>query len=161
MKEKIDTHQPSPSTFLLVWSRKKWDWTDLPEKKEEVQEKGYTICPYSCGNNKSISLGDRVFFIRLGWEPRGIFASGIVVKERYEKEHWDEKENRKIGYIDVRVNSLLDPGVDRILPLSSLEKGRLGEMHWKSQVSGIKIPEDIVDEVEKEFKRICSKKDNL
>ena len=146
--------QQFDSTFLLVWSGKKWDWTDLSEKKREVQEKGYTIFPYSCGNNKSISLGDRVFFIRLGGEPRGIFALGTVVKERYEKEHWDKKENRRIGYIDIRVNSLLEPGVDRILPISFLKKGRLGEMHWESQASGIKIPQDIADEVEKEFNQI-------
>jgi len=154
ISKKIYENKLSASTFLLVWSRKKWDWVDLPEKKREIQEKGYTNCPWSCGNNKSISLGDKIFFIRLGKEPKGIFASGIVIKERYEKEHWDKKENRKIGYITVRINVLVDPHTESILPLIFLKSGKLGEMHWESQVSGVRILEDIADEVEKEFSKI-------
>jgi len=34
----------------------------------------------------------------------------------------------------------------------------LGEMHWESQVSGIKIPQNIANEVEKEFKKACGRK---
>jgi 5-methylcytosine-specific restriction protein A len=68
-------------TFLLAWNPKRWEWHDLPKLAEKVSNGEVLNSRWSCGNSRSIRKGDRVFLIKLGVPPKGIIASGMVVKE--------------------------------------------------------------------------------
>jgi hypothetical protein len=69
------------ATYLLVWNPNHWFWAELPEVVKRVGRGEPVISRWSCGSNKRIAIGDRVFLMRLGREPRGIFGSGTVVDE--------------------------------------------------------------------------------
>jgi 5-methylcytosine-specific restriction protein A len=64
------------STYLLTWSPKKWPWEDLSRRIGEIARQGFCVSDWSCGNNKSIARGDRLFLLRQGEEPRGIVGAG-------------------------------------------------------------------------------------
>lgn len=139
------------ATYLLTWNPKRWDWNNIDLAIDEISEVGYHIDSWSCGINKSIKAGDRVFLIRLGLEPRGIVASGIAHQARYQDVHWDEekaKQGKYANYIDVSFDTILNPDKDRILGYDILSEGKLQDMHWSSQASGINIKDDIADELE-------------
>lgn len=53
---------------------------------------GKAFSKWTCGVNKSIKAGDRVFLIKLGLEPKGIVASGIAITDVFEGTHWDDEK---------------------------------------------------------------------
>lgn len=140
------------ATYLLAWNPKRWNWDDHDEISDEIKDGKEASIRWSCGNSKKLSKGDRVFFIRLGLEPKGIFASGNITKGSYEAVHW-EKEKADIGektlYVQVELDAFLDPEKDPILPRELLSTPPFSGMHWDTQMSGIKIPDDIAFELEK------------
>ncbi|MBE5937149.1 MAG: hypothetical protein E7265_03865 [Lachnospiraceae bacterium] len=82
--------------WLLTWNQARWAWDDrLDGYKEMIQEIGQVgkaFSKWTCGVNKSIKAGDRVFMIKLGSEPRGIIASGIAITDVFEGTHWDSEK---------------------------------------------------------------------
>ncbi len=140
-------------TYLLAWNPKKWNWTDFAEMSEKVTSGDRVTSRWSCGNSKNITKGDRVFFIRLGENPKGIFASGIVLKGAYVDQHWNSDKvvaGRKGTFVELQFDCLLDPETDIILPRELLlNDKRLSQMHWDTQMSGVSIPENVASELEK------------
>lgn len=130
------------STYLLTWSPKKWRWEDLPERIGEIREKGFCVSDWSCGNNKSIAEGDRLFLLRQGEEPRGIVGAGWAESEPYEEIHWraeKAKAGRTTMYLTVRWEKLLNPETESIFPREWLNEGALSGVNWNTQISGITI----------------------
>jgi 5-methylcytosine-specific restriction protein A len=139
-------------TFLLAWNSKRWDWDNLQEMSESVRAGKKVIDRWSCGLSKRLQVGDRVFVIRLGEQPRGIFASGIVTKKPYEAEHWDSEKasiGEKCFYVTVQFDTLLNPDTAPILPREALSSPPFAEMHWDTQMSGVEIPTEIAEQLEK------------
>ena len=60
------------NTFLFIWNPEKGIWKDLDESIEILRNTGYVSEPRSCISHKKIKIGDRVFLLRLGKEPKGI-----------------------------------------------------------------------------------------
>lgn len=136
-------------TYLLTWNPKRWNWkpNELSQKIKAVQQGERVVERWSCGRNKKIKRGDRIFLIRLGQEPRGIFGSGFVSKEVSEGPHWDE-ELARIGetslFIQFVYDRLCDPHFDPIIPREILKNDpKLSKMHWDTQSSGVSIPQEI------------------
>jgi 5-methylcytosine-specific restriction protein A len=140
------------ATYLLTWNPKKWHWWG-DNLEDDFKKDGDTYFGvWSCGNSKNIHTDDRVFLLRQGKEQRGIVASGWADSEVYEKPHWDEElkaAGKTALCIDVRLDILLDAGGETILSRSSLNKGILGKMHWDTQLSGIRIPDDVASVLER------------
>ncbi|RLC39437.1 MAG: HNH endonuclease, partial [Candidatus Coatesbacteria bacterium] len=78
-------------TYLLSWNPEIWEWDDLDDEINTIKEKGFVEGRWSCGRTKIIKPGDYFFLIRLGKEPKGIFASGRIISDVYEDEHWNEE----------------------------------------------------------------------
>lgn len=78
------------ATYLLAWNPRRWDWEAIDDHVQELERKGATVRRWSCANSRRIREGDRLFLIRQGEEPRGIFASGVADSNWYEDLHWDE-----------------------------------------------------------------------
>ena len=73
---------------------------------------------WSCGNTKSIEVGDRVFLMRLGYqeEIKGIVASGIVTISPFEAPHWNEEGSTPTAlYIEFEPDVFLNPDTDDLL----------------------------------------------
>ena len=83
------------NTWLLTWNPKYYDWESPEDETESVENLKAKLAAgaeaamsWSCGPNKRIKTGDRLFIIRLGIEPKGMVASGFAVSDVYEMPHW-------------------------------------------------------------------------
>ena len=142
------------STYLLTWNPKKWQWTDLAQQISKIKKTGFCLTDWSCGNNKSIAEGNRLFLLRQGEEPRGIVGAGHAVSKPYEEIHW-RNEKAKVGrttmYVKVRWETLLNPDKESIFPREWLNDGLLSEVNWNTQISGITIPPGVAGVLEERW----------
>jgi 5-methylcytosine-specific restriction protein A len=131
------------NTYLLTWNPAKWPWPELPECIQEVKTIGRYHERWSCGHNRKIVEGDRLFLLRQGMEPRGIVGSGWATSDVFDDWHWDEAKRaagQRAWCIEVDFDVLLDAEREPILPRARLNKGVFGQMYWDSQSSGVLIP---------------------
>jgi len=137
------------STYLLTWKPDEWGYEKLRERLDRFGA-GETRQRWSCGNTKNISVGSRVFLTKQGKGYKGLFGSGYVQEEPFEKPHFNE-EKRKAGktslFVMVDFDRLYDPLSDIKIERSELDV--FGTKIWDSQGSGKKIPEEVVPEIEK------------
>ncbi len=138
-------------THLLSWNPDKWNWTDIEESIQELNETGVFQDSWSCGTNKSIEPNDRLFLIRLGGkEPKGICASGYAASDVYQDDHWSGEPNKKANYVRFEYDVLLNPETEEVLSMEYLKTNKkLAEQHWSTQNSGIKIRSNVAEELEK------------
>jgi len=136
------------STYLLTWNPDRWAWAELSRAVDLVREEGSALRRWSCGNTRKIEVGDRVFLLRQGVEPRGIIASGTVIEPPYEGLHWDPNVSKLALYVDVKFDALLDPESDDILPRELLDEPPFFGMHWNTQSSGTTIPANVASALE-------------
>ena len=147
-------------TWLFTWNPSRWQWDDkfdgYLEMKNQITQTGVSYSTWSCGNNKSIKKGDRIFLIRLGVEPRGIMASGHAATDVFEGPHWDAERDAlgiKCRRIFIEFDRIQDPMTENIILMDKL-MGINPKYKWSSQTSGIEIPAHIADEVEAIWKNI-------
>ncbi len=147
------------TTLLLAWNPKRWRWDDIEEMSQLIKSGKLVTARWSCGKSKRLQDGDRIFFIKLGQEPKGIFASGRIARGSYEDIHWDDEKaslEKTALFVDVQFDTLLNSENEKILPRHLLSKGSLMAMHWDTQMSGIQIPDGIALELEKQWESFAS-----
>jgi 5-methylcytosine-specific restriction enzyme A len=141
-------------TYLLTWNPKKWNWPDLQQCVDEVKENGLFRAMWSCGISTQLVEGDRFFMLKQGVEPRGIFGAGLIESGVMEKPHWD-REKRKLGKkarcVKVKWDVLLNPDNEEIFPREWLNQSPFKKAYWNTQMSGITIPDDVAEELEKRW----------
>ena len=152
-------------TYLLTFNPEKaYKWEDLRDCIDDVRDHGFYATAWSCGRNRKITAGDRVFMMRQGHssgERRGIFASGWATSDVYQQEHWDEVEARKgklALYVPIRLDVLLDSDSEPILSRSALKEGPLAGGPWDARTGGLKIPDEIAAELEREWACLLASK---
>lgn len=147
------------ATYLLAWSPRRWQWRDLHNLIRELEVEGSTVRRWSCANSTSIREGDRLFLIRQGEEPRGIFASGVADSGWYEDRHWDEAKVQAgvtTHFVDVRFDALLNPDEEPILSREFLDAPPFSDQHWDTQSSGIRIKDHVAAALEEEWAQYLS-----
>jgi hypothetical protein len=152
-------------TYLLTWNPDKaYKWEDLRDCIDDVRDHGFYATAWSCGRNRRITAGDRVFMMRQGHgsgELRGVFASGWATSDAYEQEHWDEAEARKgklALYVPIRLDVLLDSDSEPILSRSVLREDPLAGGPWDARTGGVAIPDEIAAELEIEWAHLLASK---
>ena len=152
-------------TYLLTWNPEKaYKWEDLRDCIDDVRDHGFYATSWSCGRNRRITAGDRVFMMRQGHgsgERRGIFASGWATSDVYQQEHWDEAEARKgklALYVPIRLDVLLDSDFEPILSRSVLREDPLAGGPWDARTGGYSIPDEIAAELEKQWAYLVGSK---
>jgi 5-methylcytosine-specific restriction protein A len=138
---------PTINTFLFAWNPDKWKWTTLEQSIEQLENSGKVTERWSCVSHKTIKPGDRAFFVRLGSEPRGIFAAGYVVSEPFLSKHWSG-EDKDVYRVLIDFDVLLNPENEPILTFDILKTGYLEKQQWTPQSSGISIKPELVEELE-------------
>jgi 5-methylcytosine-specific restriction protein A len=137
--------------YLLTWNSLRWPWPELAQEAHRVAAGETVTSRWGCGRNTHIQPGDRLFLLKQGTEPRGIFASGTAVSFPFTAPHWDE-EKAALGvpanYVELQFDVLLVPE-DAILRRDLL-KGHpvLGQQYWDTQVSGTTIKTAVLPELE-------------
>jgi 5-methylcytosine-specific restriction protein A len=77
----------------------------------------------------------------------------------YEGKHWDKEKSAKgktALYVDGDWDTLLDPNID-IFPRDWLRNGIYTKMHWEPQASGVKIPIDVAEQLEKDWAKFLDR----
>lgn len=146
-------------TWLFTWNKERWAWDGIfdgyKELKSDIEQVGHAYLKWSCGVNKSIQPGDRIFLIKLGEMPKGIVASGYAKSFVLEGAHWDSekrKAGRKARRVYVDFDTILDYETDEILPFDEL-KEISADYKWSAQASGVSIPDDIAEKIEEAWKQ--------
>ena len=150
-------------TYLVTWSPKKWQWTDLPRRISEIKKKGFCITDWSYGNDRSIAKGERLFLLRQGEEPRGIVGTGWAESEPYEEIHWREEKaraGRTTMHLKVRCGTLLNPETESIFLREWLNEGLLSKVNWNTQISGISIRSEAANFLEGKWAAFLESREN-
>jgi hypothetical protein len=157
-------HANAPA-YLLTWNPEKaYKWEDLKDCIDDVRDHGFYATAWSCGRNRRITAGDRVFMMRQGHrsgERRGVFASGWATSDVYQQEHWDASEARRgklALYVPIRLDVLLDSDSEPILSRSVLREDPLAGGPWDARTGGVLIPDEIAAELEKEWAHLLASK---
>lgn len=152
------------TAYLFTWNPKRWFWPDFSEYQRHIREEGFVIEPWRCAS-KRIRVGDRAFLMRLGEEPKGIFGSGVVVREPYADRHYDPVRadaGDVAWYVDIRFDILRNPQRDDILPHDRLTQDPMRrEMRWTPQGSGVSIREAVVGPLERAWAEITGDEESL
>lgn len=137
-------------TYLLTWNPDKWHWDNIEYEIDELEKLGVFKGRWSCGNSKSIKIGDRLFLIRLGQEPKGICASGYTASGVLTDAHWDGEKRKTANYVDIDFDIILNPDSDEILTLETLRQIQPNANQvWTPQQSGITIQQIVAEDLEK------------
>jgi hypothetical protein len=130
--------------FLFGWNPVKFKWDDIDDDIKKLKATGKLEDNWSVASHKTIHPGDRAYIVRLGLEPKGIFASGFVSSEPYVA----FRNGRHYYRINVSFDVLLNPDREPILTFDILKTGNLAAQTWAPQASGISIRPQLIDELE-------------
>ena len=122
------------SAYLLTFNPK--HFSNNPEKTltYAVGDKDTWTC-YS----KQPKLGDTVYLMRVGVDPKGIIAKGTVTKESFLQDHWADA-TKQISTIEFTVDEFRPTCAQGLLPLMLLNLA-ITDYNWCRQRSGLEIGE--------------------
>lgn len=132
-------HNACAASWLLAWNPKNYDWENVEEPfsldtmfSRIRSGGGYYDC-WRCMSSK-IKCGDLLYIMKLGKEPKGIFAAGYAISDSYV----DEDEVR---VVDVLLTKAIDFRTDSIISQQAL-KDLFPNQQWSPQGAGISIKSD-------------------
>ena len=141
----MSQQQPATNTFLFAWNPLKWPWPEIGETAALVSRGQKVSDRWTCVSHKKVKPGDRAFFVKVGAEPKGIFASGNIVSEPFLSKG---RKGKDIHFVNIDFEVLLDPAATPILTLEILNIGKLEKQLWTPQSSGITIKPEFAEELE-------------
>lgn len=116
----LDENDDGPSpVYLLTWN---------PEHFQLGGDGGVVVGDeqrWTC-HSKQPQVGDTVYLIRLGQEPRGIVARGVVTEGSFEEPHWKDA-NKPARYIRFRVDEFRPDAASGLLPMVLLNQAVPGQ----------------------------------
>jgi hypothetical protein len=132
------------AAYLFGWNPLKFAWADMDDDIKTLAATGKYEDNWSVISHKTIQPGDRAYIVRVGVEPKGIFASGVVASLPYPA----FRNGRHYYRITIALDVLLNPDKEQILTLDILKTGNLVGQNWTPQASGISIRPELMDELE-------------
>lgn len=135
------------ATYLLTWNPDEWPWETLQEELAAFRAGAPVTRKWVC-RNKAAGLGDRVFLMRQGVEPRGIFGAGRGASAVFDDAHFDTAKAAKgeeAPYIDVTLDAFF---VEPIIERARLLQPDLRAGNWSTRRSGILLPEEVAARLE-------------
>lgn len=131
-------------TYLLAWNPRRYKWGSFQDELRSIGETTAGATRWSVGRTQGIKSGDRFFLIRLGEDPRGLVAKGQFLSRPYLHAHWDHTRaaaGEETLYADIRFDHL---SAEPIVPIEALQRAPLNDVHWSTQLSGIRVHDDVV-----------------
>lgn len=144
-------------TYLLTWNPKLWSGSQRKEFAEEISIMASGTpheMEWSTGNRKNIQEGDRLFIVRLGVEPKGIFAAGWAIGKSFERKHWDKFKRARgltcwsvLGRYDRILNTDF-PAFESPLSTASFTFEPLARVRWTPRQGGMEILKEAAELLE-------------
>lgn len=157
MLEKV-SNKAEKRCWMLNWNPEKWPWEEYNEWcKGTKVGKTYTIA-WTC-SSKQPSVGEDVFLMKTGNQPRGIIAHGRVAKESYEALHYDPveaAEGKTALHIDVEFDWIQNVEAGEKLLLQDEIKQKYPSHQWSSMYSGIEIKEPVAMVLKEEWNKLIT-----
>ena len=129
-------------TWLLNWNPNIWPWENLAAERTATHEGKTVTHKWRCASHQAM-VGDMVYLVRSGVEPKGIIATGNIVTASYEDIYEDEpgaSEGKTRWYVDVSFSRIQDPtSNDPYLTSEDLKNITIDNQIWFPQASGIEI----------------------
>lgn len=147
----------SGRVWLISWNKNNWNWPIFDQKCQATKIGRTVLESWACASSKP-QIGDEVFLIKLGDQPRGIIGHGTVERAIYEKEHYNvakAAEGKKEKAIDVRFDRLIDYSKERFIPQDELNEKCVGQQ-WSPQSSGIEIKPAVLPELKKLWEAVTA-----
>jgi 5-methylcytosine-specific restriction protein A len=145
------------ATYLLTWNPERWQWDDIQDDIALITEKGFCDGRWSSGVTKKIQPSDRIFLMKLGSQkPRGIMASGWATSEVFQDIHWGD-DSKLAHYVDIHFDTIIDPSQDDIFSVELLQDEIYSGVNWTPQASGMSIPDDVAEQLEKDWARFLNR----
>lgn len=145
--------------WLFAWNPENWEWQELAENISQTREGETVVLRWRCANSEA-KAGDRAWLVRLGKAPKGIFASGNVLGEPYEAEHYDAAKaaaGETCQYVDIEFTRILDAFSEPFLSLEDVGRITIDGQNWSPQSSGIEIKKRSAGLLEKLWKGLAEK----
>ena len=131
--------------WLLAWNKKNWYWDGFAGKCEDTKNGKTFIESWACANTNP-QIGDEIYLIKLGDQPRGLIGHGTVARAIYERPHYDvvkANEGMMEKALDVEFDRLIDYEKDTYVSQEELV-AKCGAQHWSPQNSGIEIKQEVL-----------------
>ena len=135
----------SSRVWLITWNKNNWYWENFAGKCEATKAGETFVESWACANSNP-QIGDEVFLIKLGEQPRGIIGHGTVDRTIYEKAHYDAvkaAEGKTEKAIDVKFDRLINYEKEKYISQDELNAKCAGQ-HWSPQNSGIEIKQEVL-----------------
>ncbi|NLG05862.1 MAG: hypothetical protein GX567_18865, partial [Clostridia bacterium] len=139
------SEQTVKRVWLLTWNVNNRHWEGFSEKCAATKA-GQTVSEMWTCSSTDPRIGDEVFLIKLGDQPRCLIGHGRVIKESYAKEHYDPEkatEGKVSDHIDVEFDRLIDYEKEEYISQDEL-KAKCSAQHWDPQNSGIEIKPEVL-----------------
>ena len=152
--EFIETSAPN-KTWLLTWNEKDVPWGGYFTFCERASQDIPITKSWACTSSEP-KIGDEVFLIKLGEEPRGIVGHGRVSREQYEKENYnpdkvDQEKKEKI--IDVAFDRLINYEFYKYVLYEELVR-KCSIQNWSPQNSVIEIKQEVIPTLHELWKNV-------
>lgn len=135
----VENNDTCAASWLLAWNPKNYDWENVEEPfsldtmfNRICSGGGYYDC-WRCMSSK-IKCGDLLYIMKLGKEPKGIFAAGYAISDSY-------IDDDDVRVVDVLLTKAIDFRTESIIPQQTL-KDLFPNQQWSPQGAGISIKPD-------------------
>ena len=137
------------TAYLLTWNPKRWPPDEVQGIAKVLRRKRTVKGQWSCASSNQIRKGDRLFIMKQGRDPRGIFGSGWATSDAFKAPHWKENSQSKSSmYVKLIWDSMVDPDSQPILSREDLKRRYVNEPNWDAQSSGTRIADAIADDLD-------------
>ena len=130
------------TAYLLTWNPNLFSFEEGDDSSCQIGDE----ITWSCYSQKP-KINDTVYLIRVGQEPRGLIAKGVVTKESFAEPDFRDpsqtKRKIRFRFEDVRLEQSQGS-----IPLVLLQMA-FSEQKWSPQSSGIEIKPDYLDKLAK------------
>lgn len=156
-----DIIETNKRAWLLSWNPVNWNWDGYEGLCKSTKTRITTPMEWAC-TNRHPKVGDEVFLIKLGTDPKGIIAHGGVTKESFMAPHYDPKKasnGETISKIMVQFDRIQNFSKEPILPQKDLEY-KLSTQEWSPQGSGIEIKKEVLSELREMWAKLIEDNKN-
>ena len=140
-------------SWLLAWNPSFYPYDEYEEKRQSLLSGEIYVDEWACANTH-VSIGDRVYLMRLGTGDRnGIIASGYADSESFKAPHYNPDratQGDELNKIMVRFDHMLDRNGPEYLSQEVLQQ-KFPDEQWSPKGSGIEIKAKYRDDLEKEW----------
>src|SRR5262249_13004131 len=128
---------PTSHAYLLTWNPDRYSESQLSDQIHRFGPDDAITFGWSSGNNRSMLVGDRVFLLRQGREPKGLVGAGTVSRPPEETPHWEESsraDGKTSWIVEVRWEAVQ---TEPIIALPTLN-ATIGESAlWSTAAGGV------------------------